>query len=74
MWKGTCCPFSFRSKPPTWWRKARISTSFSRSFIGSIRSIANAFVTPRYASLSSTTDHQAAPTGAARYWPDLNLS
>jgi hypothetical protein len=35
---------------------------FSRLLIGSSRSIANAFVTPRYASLSSTTDHHAAPT------------
>jgi len=37
---------------------------FPPSLIGSSRSIANAFVTPRYASPSSTTDHHAAPTGA----------
>lgn len=34
--------------------------SFSRSVIGSSRRIANAFVTPRYASRSSTGDHHAA--------------
>lgn len=49
-----------------WWRRARISTSFSRSLIGSSRSIVNAFVTLKYASLNSTTDHHAAPTAAAR--------
>jgi hypothetical protein len=43
-------------------KELRISTSFSRWLIGSSRSIANAFVTPRYASLSSTTDHHAATT------------
>jgi hypothetical protein len=41
------------------WRSARISTSVSRSLIGSRRRSANAFVTPRYASRNGTTDHHA---------------
>jgi hypothetical protein len=40
-------------------RRRVLSASFSRSLIGSSRSIANAFVTPRYASLSNMADHHA---------------
>src|SRR5258708_6802924 len=41
--------------------------SLSRSLIGSSRSIANAFVTPKYASRSSTAAHHAASiTGYAQ--------
>jgi len=50
---------SCRSSTVSWWRSARISTSLSRSLIGSRRRRANAFVTPRYASRSSTADHHA---------------
>lgn len=38
---------SWRSSTTIWWRKASISTVFSRSLIGNIRSVTNAFVTPR---------------------------
>lgn len=40
--------------------KARISTPFSRSLIGSSRRNANAFVMPRYASRNTTTTHHVA--------------
>ncbi|ADI04313.1 hypothetical protein SBI_01192 [Streptomyces bingchenggensis BCW-1] len=38
---------SWRSSTVIWWRRARISASLSRSVIGSRRSIANAFDTPK---------------------------
>ena len=48
----------------SWWRNARISAQLSRSFRGSSRSSANAFVTRRYASRRSTTPHHRAVIGA----------
>jgi hypothetical protein len=54
-------PTRFMAPRGARWRRARISTSLSRSLIGSSRSSANAFVTPRYASRSSTAGH---PRGA----------
>jgi hypothetical protein len=47
----------------------RLSTSLSRLLIGSRRSIANAFVTLKYASRSSTTAHHAAAINRLRAAP-----
>lgn len=51
---------SWRSSAVIRWRRVRISASLSRSPIGSRRSVANAFTTPRQVSRSSTIDHHAA--------------
>ncbi|WP_457463897.1 hypothetical protein [Streptomyces sp. TE5632] len=50
----------WRSGTDSWWRRARISTSVSRSLIDSRRSRANAFALPRWAGRSSTVGHHAA--------------
>ena len=50
---------SCRCRTRSWCRSARISASFSWLLIGSSRSIANTFVTPRQASHSSTVHHHA---------------
>ena len=50
---------SWRSKAVIWCRNARISVSLSQSLMGSRRSKANALVTPRWASRSSTASHHA---------------
>ncbi len=55
-------PCSCRSRTLIWWRRARISASLARSLMDSSRSIANALVTPRYASRSSTAGHLRAAT------------
>ena len=49
-------PCSF-ARTAIWCRRARISVSLSRSLLWSSRSIANALVTPRYASRSSMGRH-----------------
>jgi hypothetical protein len=55
------------------WRSARISTSLSRSLIGSRRRRANAFVVPRYAGRSSTAHHHAVPIARCATIPDARL-
>jgi hypothetical protein len=55
-------PTRFMAPRGARWRRARISASLAGSLIGSSRSIASAFVTPRYASRDSTTSHHHAAT------------
>jgi hypothetical protein len=55
---GLAAP-SWRCNTVTWWRNARISTSFSRSPIGSNRNTVNALLTTRWAKRTSTVDHPA---------------
>src|SRR6266536_878520 len=61
-----------RCSTAIWWRRARISVSLAWSLIGSSRSIASAFVIPRYASRSSTTSHRHPLTLSDLTGPDTS--